>query len=258
LRGHTDDVECLAVLNENTLISGSWDKTIKIWNITNGSVINTLKGHEGYIEYIVLLNQDLLASACGTGTKINDPSIHIWNLKTGEINLSLVGYGPLATFKSASSSINERYLVASSTDRTIQIWNYINGNLIRTLDGHKSGMRAIAILSESLIATASGNEIKIWNVENEFSIKTIKTAENDDVSINSLVVLKNGLLVSSGYFSFKINVWNTTSGSLVHTLEEHSRVTSRTSGVIALDVLENGSLVSGASDYLIKIWSEIS
>jgi WD40 repeat protein len=247
----------LAVLNENTLISGSWDKTIKIWNITNGSVINTLKGHEGYIEYIVLLNQDLLASACGTGTRIDDPSIHIWNLKTGEINLSLVGYGPLATFSSASSSINEFYLIASSTDKTIQIWNYSNGNLIKTLDGHKYGMGAIAVLSESLIATASVNEIRIWNVDNEFSIKTMKTAENDDVSINSLIVLKNGLLVSCGYFSFKINVWNTTSGSLVHTLEEHSQVRSRTMGVIALDVLENGSLVSGASDYLIKIWNEI-
>ena len=66
------------------------------------------------------------------------------------------------------------------------------------------------------------------------------------------------LLVICGYFSFKINVWNTTSGSLVHTLEEHSKVPSRTKGVIALDVLKNGSLVSEASDYLIKIWSEIS
>jgi WD40 repeat protein len=124
----------------------------------------------------------LLASACGTGTQIDDPSIHIWNIKTGEIN----------------------------------------------------GM-----------------------LTKEFSIKTIKTAENDDVSINSLIVLKNDLLVSCGHFSFKINVWNTTSGSLVHTLEERSKVPSRTMGVIALDILENGSFVSGASDYLIKIWNEI-
>ena len=148
-------------------------------------------------------------------------------------------------------------MIASSTVKTIQIWNYSNGNLIKTLDGHKYGMGAIAVLSESLIATASVNEIRIWNVDNEFSIKTMKTAENDDVSINSLIVLKNGLLVSCGYSSFKINVWNTTSGSLVHTLEEHSQVRSRTMGVIALDILENGSFVSGASDYLIKIWNEI-
>ncbi len=108
-------------------------------------------------------------------------------------------------------------------------------------------------MSESLKATASGNEIRIWNVDNEFSIKTMKTAENDDVSINSLVVLKNGLLSSCGHLSFKINVWNTASGSLVHTLEEHSQVPSKTIGVIASDVLENVSLVSGAGDYLIKI-----
>jgi len=55
--------------------------------------------------------------------------------KKGEINLNLVGYSPLATF--SSPSINECYLIASSTDKTIQIWNYSNGDLIRTLDGHK-------------------------------------------------------------------------------------------------------------------------
>ena len=33
LRGHTDDVSCLAVLPDGSLASGSWDETVNLWNV---------------------------------------------------------------------------------------------------------------------------------------------------------------------------------------------------------------------------------
>jgi WD40 repeat protein len=42
LIGHTQAVTYLDLFNIYTLISVSWDKTIKLWNISNGSLLQTI------------------------------------------------------------------------------------------------------------------------------------------------------------------------------------------------------------------------
>ena len=49
LNGHTDYVWSLTVLADNTLASGSVDKTIKIWDTEKGQLIKTLNGHTGHV-----------------------------------------------------------------------------------------------------------------------------------------------------------------------------------------------------------------
>ena len=44
VKGHTSRVNCLVYLGNNTLVSGSFDKTIKIWDIATGECIKTLEG----------------------------------------------------------------------------------------------------------------------------------------------------------------------------------------------------------------------
>jgi WD40 repeat protein len=60
LIGHNDTVSCLAQLkwdkNDFTIISGSTDKTIKIWDVIEGSVLTTLYGHTNLITSLVYLN----------------------------------------------------------------------------------------------------------------------------------------------------------------------------------------------------------
>ncbi|RNA25793.1 sulfur controller-2 [Brachionus plicatilis] len=54
LNGHTKGVNCLQLIDKNTLASGSWDQTIKIWNFKNSECINTLNGHTtGVIHLLV-------------------------------------------------------------------------------------------------------------------------------------------------------------------------------------------------------------
>ena len=49
LLGHTDNVTSILWLNNNILLSGSFDNTIKIWNIQNLICLNTIKEHQSYI-----------------------------------------------------------------------------------------------------------------------------------------------------------------------------------------------------------------
>ena len=45
LRGHTGDVNSVAILGPDRIVSGSLDKTVKIWS-TNGTLLKTLRGHK--------------------------------------------------------------------------------------------------------------------------------------------------------------------------------------------------------------------
>ena len=52
-----------------SLASGSWDKTVRLWEVATGTLVRTLEGHTGQVN-IVAFSPDghLLASGSGDGT----------------------------------------------------------------------------------------------------------------------------------------------------------------------------------------------
>jgi len=79
LEGHTERVYCLAWTAEgNTLISGSWDCSIRTWNTTTWQQIHVLTGHTGVVYDIAISpNGPILASASW------DDTARLWNLENG-------------------------------------------------------------------------------------------------------------------------------------------------------------------------------
>ena len=69
----------------NILASGSWDESIKIWNVNTGKCIRTLTGHTGTVFALQLLANNTLASGSG------DHSIKIWNVDNGECLIGELG-----------------------------------------------------------------------------------------------------------------------------------------------------------------------
>ena len=62
----------------STLISGSGDKTIKIWDMNTGKCVNTLNGHSDLI-YSIALTPDGTRIVSGS----RDKSVKIWDLQSG-------------------------------------------------------------------------------------------------------------------------------------------------------------------------------
>ncbi|NRB07861.1 MAG: hypothetical protein HRU34_12045 [Richelia sp.] len=55
ITGHTGAVNCLAMNNsQNILISGSTDKTVKIWELTRGKLLHTLIEHTDAVNSVAL------------------------------------------------------------------------------------------------------------------------------------------------------------------------------------------------------------
>ena len=78
MKGHNDSVSSVAFNHNGTLLaSGSYDNTIKLWNLETKTEIATLEGHHGWVNSVAFYhNETLLASGSG------DNKIKLWNLET--------------------------------------------------------------------------------------------------------------------------------------------------------------------------------
>ena len=78
LRGHTDWINCITLLPDGRFVSGSDDRTLKIWDPSKepgAQCVATLRGHTGGINCITLLPDGRFVSGSDDGTlKIWDPS----------------------------------------------------------------------------------------------------------------------------------------------------------------------------------------
>ena len=72
--GHRHSIRTLCKINEDTFASGSFDGSIKIWNLNENDFIQSLEGHKSYVISIIKIkNGDLVSCS-------NDHTIKIWRI----------------------------------------------------------------------------------------------------------------------------------------------------------------------------------
>ena len=124
LSEHTGSVECLAFSLDGTLlVSGSSDKTVKLWDIQTGGVVKTFCGHMDSVSS-TSISSDYTTIASGP----HDNTIHLWNFQTGECYHVIDGHSGTVHFVMFSPT-NSQLLMSASNDWTVWQWD-INGHQI--------------------------------------------------------------------------------------------------------------------------------
>ena len=85
-KGHTNGVMCLQMCEaERMLATGSYDSTIKIWNIDTGEEIRTIRGHTSGIRSLQFDSTKLISGGL-------DRTVKVWNWRTGELVSTYTGH----------------------------------------------------------------------------------------------------------------------------------------------------------------------
>ena len=143
LKGHSDVINGLAFSPDgNRLISGSADKTARIWDVRTQKTIHILKGHTEFI-FAVAFSPDGTMAITGS----NDDSLKLWDTKSGFLIKTLNGHTD--DVRSATFTPNGKYLLSGSYDKTVRLWNGKTGKFIKILANLDKRVTGLTISPDS-------------------------------------------------------------------------------------------------------------
>ena len=180
-----------APLSGNTLVSASRDKTLRIWDVTTGYCLKTLKGHIDWVRVVTpSLDGRWLLSAG------NDQVPRLWDANTGEAKIAFLGhehyleavaFAPPSSYvhlaaiagykKPPAMSSSGEFLATGGRDKIIKIWDN-RGTCHKTLVGHDNWIRGLLFhpAGRYLLSISDDKTIRCWDLSQE--CKCVRVVEN--------------------------------------------------------------------------------
>jgi WD40 repeat protein len=193
------------------IASGTADGVARLWNVSTGEIIHTLKGHLGGVTSLAV-NSDgsLLATAS------QDMTVKLWNPAKEEELHTLVGHtGPVT---GVVFSPDGRWLASASQDKTIKIWSVSSGELLRTLVGHTLAVNSIALSPNGQVLASASNDttIKLWEPSTGNLLHTLSGQNSIVLSVafspDGKLLASTGIQLFPGDHKALLKLWDPVSG----------------------------------------------
>ena len=159
-KGHASPITNIATIDAHRFLSSSWDKTVRLWDVTTGGCLRVFRGHGDWVHAITVINDLYFLSGS------DDRTVKLWNVHRGECIRTFVGH---ASFVKAIAVMEDREtFLSGSRDRTIKLWDVKSGRCIRTYRGHLDTVSTVVCLNSKKFASGSlDSTIKIWSVSGQ-------------------------------------------------------------------------------------------
>lgn len=245
MSGHTNSVSCIKWSGSNIIYSGSHDKTIKAWDITaRGKCIQTLKSHGHWINHLALSTdyvirrggfdhtsnknsikdlspEELRSRAIKEYEKVaklggsihervvtasDDFTMYLWEpLKSGKPICRMTGHQKLVNH--VSFSPDGRFIVSSSFDNSIKIWDGLKGNFIGTLRGHVAPVYQTAWSADNrlLVSSSKDTTLKVWDIRTKKLVVDLPGHADEVFAVDWSL---DGKKVASGGKDKMIRIWS--------------------------------------------------
>ena len=201
LEGHTDKVWSVAFSPDGkTLASGSWDQTVRIWNVDTEELLHILPGHTSDVMSVAFsLDGSTLVSASW------DRTIRLWNPRNGQHIRTLTKHE--GGVQSVAFSPDGQTLASGSADQTVRLWDTTTWELKRTLRGHTHVVDSVAFSPEgNMLASGSRDKtIRLWNPHNGQYIRTLTGHTKDIVR---MAFSPDGATLASGSLDQTVRLWD--------------------------------------------------
>jgi WD40 repeat protein len=239
-------VFCVAYsLDGRHIVSGSFDKTVRIWDAIAGKEVSRLKGHTDSVLSVAFSpNGRHIVSGS------HDRTLRMWDAFAGKEVSKLNGHMNWVT--SVALSSDGRHVVSSSHDNTVRIWDSLAGKEVSRLEGHAKSVRSVAFSPDGqhVVSGSEDNTVRIWDA---LAVKEVSRLEGHTNWVRSVAFSPDGQHVVSGSRDSTVRIWDASAGKEVSRLEGHTD--SVWSVAFSPDCQH---VVSGSSDNTVRIWDALA
>ncbi|WP_414756702.1 WD40 repeat domain-containing protein, partial [Anabaena sp. CCY 9910] len=154
----------------------------------------------------------------------------------------------LAPVTAVALTRDGKYLIDSSIEKTIKVWNLQSKKLLFTLKGHTDLVTALAITPDGkyLISGSKDKTLNVWDIEN---IKLLFTLYGHSDSITDITVTNDGKQVISSSSDRTIKVWDLENRKELFTLRGHTESITTVKATP-----DNKQIISASADKTLQVW----
>nr|VFJ55987.1 MAG: PEGA domain-containing protein [Candidatus Kentron sp. FM]VFJ56404.1 MAG: PEGA domain-containing protein [Candidatus Kentron sp. FM]VFK10821.1 MAG: PEGA domain-containing protein [Candidatus Kentron sp. FM] len=239
----------------HTLLTGSWDGTLKLWAVAGGKPIRAFTGHSADVNGVAFA-PDGRRVASGS----DDTTLKLWNVASGKAIRTLKGHS--STVWSVAFAPDGQTVLSGSSDNKLKLWTVAGGpkkedQSIRTFTGHSGPVTSVAFAPDGQ-RVASGsrdNTLKLWAVASGEEIRTLKGHSG---YVLSVAFAPDGQTVLSGSRDSKLKLWAVAGGPKKE--DQSIRTFSGHSGaVLSVAFAPDGrTVLSGSGDNTVRLWNVAS
>jgi len=244
ITGHTatSNIHAVAPLPDGKrVLSGSFDGTLKLWDLETGAELRTFIGHQNPIWAVAVLANGKQALAASS-----DGRLKLWDLETGGCLRTFVG--PREPIWDVAVLADGMRALSASADRTLQLWDLRTGAVLRTFVGHTGWVKAVALLAGSRRAISASHDrtLRLWDMETGAELRTF-TGHSGEVE--AVAVTPDGLRALSASDDHTLRLWDLATGAELRTFSGHD------GGVTSVAVLADGRrAISASHDRTLRLW----
>ena len=169
-QGHSDTIATLAITSDGKyIVTGSYDKTLRICNLDNLKQEGSLPGHTSGVTCLAVTSHcDYIIS----GSK--DKTIRIWNYHSKQQEAVLSGNG--GSVCCLGITTDEAYIVSGSVDNSVRIWNMRNRIQEIDLKGHTRAVLSLKVMKNNgfIVSASADLTIRVWRIKNISRIIKVK------------------------------------------------------------------------------------
>jgi WD40 repeat protein len=248
-KGHSGWVTGVAFSSDGRrLASGSWDQTVKFWDVPTGQELSTVGKKIKEVQALAFSSDGHWLAA-----ENSNDIVTLWDAATGREIRTLASDRPLGALGSnwvysIAFSPDGRWLASGVDDKTVRLWDVTTGRAVRDLTGLRRSVIYVAFSPDGrwLASGDDDKSIRIWDVSTGQEIRRLSGHKKP---IYAVAFSPNGHWLASASADKSIKLWDIAAGREVHTLTGHGNL------VTSLAFSPDGRwLASGSWDKTVKIW----
>ncbi|XP_065766068.1 F-box and WD repeat domain containing protein 10B isoform X2 [Muntiacus reevesi] len=207
-RGHAGSVRALFLCEEeNFLLSGSYDLSIRYWDLKSGACIRIFNGHQGTITCM-----DVYKNKLASGAK--DCQVKEWDIETGKCLKTFKHKDPIL-----ATRINDTYIVSSCEKGMVKVWHMAMAQLVKTLNGHEGAVKCLYFDQWHLLSGSTDGLVMAWSMVGKYERCLMAFKHPKEVLHVALLFLR----VISACADGKIRIYNFLNGNCLKVMKANGR-----------------------------------